>query len=197
MGAWTRDLIDRVEFFTQWAVTLKQPLFHWLAAYTFPTGFLTAVLQTAARLNVIPIDTLSWEFNVFTAADAAVVTRPDVGVFVKTTFLEGAGWNFKHACLEEAEPMKLIYKMPTIHFKPTEAIKKRTRGNDFVGGRKYCVEICFFCVGIYSCPCYYFPIRAGAPGRAAFVIAVDLKSGNESSDFWIKRGTALLLSLGN
>lgn len=52
-----------------------------------------------------------------------------------------------------------------------------------------------FILGLYSCPCYYYPIRTGTPDRAAYVVAVDLRSGAESSDFWIKRGTALLLSL--
>lgn len=45
LGSWTRDLIQRVEHFEVWAATVKPPLLFWLAAYTFPTGFLTAVLQ--------------------------------------------------------------------------------------------------------------------------------------------------------
>lgn len=49
--------------------------------------------------------------------------------------------------------------------------------------------------GLYSCPCYYYPIRTGVQGWPAFVVAVDLKSGAENADYWIKRGTALLLSL--
>lgn len=57
-------------------------------------------------------------------------------------------------------------------------------------------DLIFF-IGLYSCPTYYFPIRAGAPGMPSFVVAVDLKSGTETSDYWIKRGTALLLSLAN
>ena len=49
--------------------------------------------------------------------------------------------------------------------------------------------------GIYSCPCYYYPNRAGGSGRASFIVAVDLKAGDMSSDHWTKRGTALLMSL--
>lgn len=45
LGSWARDLKARVDHFAVWAQTLKPPLFFWLAAYTFPTGFLTAVLQ--------------------------------------------------------------------------------------------------------------------------------------------------------
>ena len=49
--------------------------------------------------------------------------------------------------------------------------------------------------GVYACPCYYYPNRAGRTGRASFVVAVDLKSGEKQPDHWTKRGTALLMSL--
>lgn len=50
-------------------------------------------------------------------------------------------------------------------------------------------------LGMYSCPCYYYPNRAGSTDRASFVIGIDLRSGSMTSDHWIKRGTALLMSL--
>lgn len=97
----------------------------------------------------------------------------DGGVFVRGMFLEGAGWDKKKQCLKEPLPMELVTAMPIIHFKPVDNQKKRTRG-------------------LYQCPAYYYPERS-----SSFVIVVDLKSGLENSDFWIKRGTALLLSLSN
>jgi dynein heavy chain len=45
LGSWTRDLVLRVEHFAHWALVLTPPVLFWLSAYTFPTGFLTAVLQ--------------------------------------------------------------------------------------------------------------------------------------------------------
>ena len=50
-------------------------------------------------------------------------------------------------------------------------------------------------LGIYSCPCYYYPNRAGTADRASYVVSVDLKSGAMTADHWVKRGTALLMSL--
>ncbi|CAH2077132.1 unnamed protein product, partial [Iphiclides podalirius] len=44
----------------------------------------------------------------------------------------------------------------------------------------------------YTCPCYYYLLRKGA-----FVVAVELASGKESADFWVKRGTALLCTLAS
>ena len=51
--------------------------------------------------------------------------------------------------------------------------------------------------GIYVCPCYYYPNRAGGSGRASFIVSVDLKVGEKSADHWCKRGTAMLMSLDN
>lgn len=45
LGTWTQDLIKRVNHFTEWATKMRPPILFWLGAYTYPTGFLTAVLQ--------------------------------------------------------------------------------------------------------------------------------------------------------
>lgn len=78
LGAWTRDLVNRIEHFSEWAQTTHPPLLFWLAAFTFPTGFLTAVLQTSARLWNVSIDSLSWEFSVFTVDDSTIIEPPMV-----------------------------------------------------------------------------------------------------------------------
>uniref|UniRef100_A0A8D2M0S0 Dynein axonemal heavy chain 2 n=1 Tax=Varanus komodoensis TaxID=61221 RepID=A0A8D2M0S0_VARKO len=179
LAAWTRDLGLRVEQFAHWAKTTHPPVLFWLSGFTFPTGFLTAVLQAAARLNNISVDTLSWDFLVSTVDDNNLVYPPKEGVWVRGLFLEGAGWDKKNSCLMEAEAMQLVCPVPTIHFKPVENKKKR-------GGRS---------PRTYACPCYYYPNRAGTSGRPSFVIGVDLRSGAMPADHWIKRGTALLMSL--
>ncbi|XP_011862155.1 PREDICTED: dynein heavy chain 2, axonemal [Vollenhovia emeryi] len=176
LGAWTRDLINRVEHLANWAQTTHPPLLFWLAAYTFPTGFLTAVLQTSARLWNVSIDSLSWEFTVFSTDESAIIEPPVDGVYIRSIFLEGAGWNKENGILIEPAPMQLVCNMPVIHFRPVEHVKKKARE-------------------FYSCPCYYYPQRSGDQMRSAFVVAVDLKAGTQGSDFWVKRGTALLLSL--
>ena len=94
----------------------------------------------------------------------------------RTFFLEGAGWDFENGCLMEPDPMELIVPMPIIHFKPVENKKK---------GQK----------GLYMCPLYLYPVRTGSRERPSFMIMVELKSGNVDPDHWVKRGTALLLSL--
>uniref|UniRef100_A0A8C3P4G2 Dynein axonemal heavy chain 2 n=1 Tax=Chrysemys picta bellii TaxID=8478 RepID=A0A8C3P4G2_CHRPI len=127
LAAWTRDLGQRVEQFARWAETAHPPVLFWLSGFTFPTGFLTAVLQAAARQN-----------NVGTSGGAG---RPDAWVLSPAL---GGEWGL---------------------------------------------------VGTYACPCYYYPNRTGSPGRPSFVIGVELRAGAAPADHWIKRGTALLMSL--
>ncbi|KAL3846382.1 hypothetical protein ACJMK2_017380 [Sinanodonta woodiana] len=177
LAAWTRDLVLRVEQFAKWAQVAHPPTIFWMSAFTFPTGFLTAVLQTAARQNNVSVDSLSWEFSVMTVDDSNITGPPKDGVYIKGLFLQGAGWDKKNQCLVEANPMELVCPIPTIHFKPVENKKKSSKG-------------------IYTCPCYYFPNRTGSMGRPSFVVAVELKTGGDKGpDHWIKRGTALLMSL--
>ena len=72
--------------------------------------------------------------------------------------------------------MELIVNMPIILMKPTDSKKKNPKG-------------------VYQCPLYMYPVRTGSRERPSFMVFVDLKSGSCDSDFWIKRGTALLLAL--
>jgi dynein heavy chain len=72
--------------------------------------------------------------------------------------------------------MELIVPMPIIHFKPVVSKKKAIKGT-------------------YMCPLYLYPIRTGSRERPSFLLYVTLKTGAHSPDHWIKRGTALLLSL--
>ncbi|XP_046962283.1 dynein axonemal heavy chain 2 [Vanessa cardui] len=173
LGAWCRELSLRGGHLSAWAGAPRAPpALCWLPALVAPTGFLTAVMQTTARGEGWPIDTLCWEFNVMPLEETAFVRPPrDGGVYIRGLYLEGASWFRKDGHLQEPLPMQLVFPMTPIHFKPVRSTGRRLRNR-------------------YVCPCYYYPLRMGA-----FVVAVDLHSGKETSDFWVKRGTALLCTL--
>merc|ERR1712060_355639 len=109
---------------------------------------------------------LAWDFPVINVEEKDVTARPR----------EGAGWSYENACLCEPDPMELVYHMPIIHFKPVEAKKSKTKGS-------------------YSCPLYMYPLRTGSRERPSFMLNVEIKSGAQEPEAWVKRGTALLLSL--
>ena len=79
--------------------------------------------------------------------------------------------------LMEPEVMELHVPMPVIHFKP---IIKRTKPP----------------TNVYESPVYYYPRRQGDVTKASYMMKIDLKLGTEqTAEHWIKRGTALLMSL--
>jgi dynein heavy chain len=50
LGPWTRDLLARIEQLARWAEG-TYPRIYWLGGFTYPTGFLTAVLQVCGFLD--------------------------------------------------------------------------------------------------------------------------------------------------
>ena len=94
---------------------------------------------------------------------------------MRSLIIEGARWDYESMSLADADPMQLYSLMPIIMFKPIQK-KKAAAAN------------------IYQCPLYTYPDRVGSPTRASFQIYVELLSGAYDPGFWIKRGTAMLLS---
>lgn len=177
LGAWVRDLGERIMQLRRWA-DKGPPRVFWLSGFTFPTGFLTALMQVFSRSVSVPIHMLTWEFSVlpFDVEEDSMKDPPKDGALVRGLFLEGAKWDGAAGCLTDASPLELVSSMPIIHFKPVEARKKQPKG-------------------VYQTPLYVYPIRTGTREVPSFMIEVDLKVGQHDPNFWTKRGTALLLSL--
>lgn len=63
LGSWVADFHARIAFMRSWLEQGPPPSF-WLPGFFFPQGFMTGVLQMHARKYSIPIDTLSFGFQV-------------------------------------------------------------------------------------------------------------------------------------
>jgi dynein heavy chain len=175
LGPWVRDLILRVEQLRKWADEAIPKVF-WLAGFTFPSGFLTALQQSTSRRSGIPIDVLGWEFIIMTSDEAAITVYPKEGAYIRGLYLEGARWDTEYGCLADSNPMELTCSMPIIHFKPIELKRRSLKG-------------------IYQCPLYVWPVRGGTMSFVSFLMYVEVKSGAKDAEHWIKRGTAMLLAL--
>merc|ERR1711881_601684 len=120
-------------------------------------------------------------FSVLTMPEKHIKESPAEGVYVRGMFLECAGFDDRNTCLIEPKPMQLTVSMPPIWFKPSQKAAKKSKT-------------------IYQCPVFYYSERS-----SSFIVAVDLKtaagdknaSSENMSDFWTKRGAAMLLSLDN
>lgn len=186
LAAWIRDLEERYSHFSNWAFKLP-PAVYWISAFTYPTGFTTALLQKHSReKSSQPIDMLEFEYPVLSGPMTEVHEPPKVGAFIYGLYLEGARWEAGEDHLQEPKPMELYCSMPVIHLKPANK-KSKAGETENIYSRKG---------EYYKCPTYYYPIRSGTVDRDSYIMTIDLKFGpNHSHEFWIKRGTALLMSL--
>ncbi|KAH0571621.1 Dynein heavy chain [Spironucleus salmonicida] len=186
LAPWSRDFTKRVEQLQKWANS-GHPKCMWLGGLSVPTGYLTSLLQQASRKTGIAIDNLEWGFNITTALDPvrdiqdSQVPKIGDGVFVYDLFLEGAGWNIDNKCLKDSNPMELFVPMPVIKFIPQEQRKKSVK----------------FKAAFYECPVYFYPIRTGTREQPSFMLNAWLAVGQNPSEMYVKRGTALLLNLGD
>lgn len=123
LQSWVKDLRKRIRFFQTWILQGKphQERFK-LPCFFFPQGFLTGVLQTYARENKIPIDTLKFEFRVYDPdKDNSKEDPLEPGsVLISGLYLEGARWDKKRRSLLDQFDGVLYDKMLPIAFIPKE-----------------------------------------------------------------------------
>ena len=174
LDAWISELCERVRQLELW-IDNGAPKIFWLGGFSNPSGFLTAVLQTEARRKILSIDLFTWNFNVITTVAENQLEVPNEGVYISGLFLEGASYDVTSDCLLDPKPMQLLFNMPIIHFHPTESSKK-----------PLCEQ--------YTCPMYICPDRAGPSQSPSNFSSLNLNSGEKTSDHWVKRGVAILLS---
>lgn len=92
------------------------------------------MLQNYARKYTIPIDKLSFEFDIL-QEENDMAKKPEDGAYIKGLFLEGARWNKKRNVLDESLPKILFDTLPIIWLRPGITEK-------------------FAQVNTYSCPVY-------------------------------------------
>lgn len=117
LGSWFNELLERLEFMGRW-LTQGEPAAFWLGGFFFPQGFLTGTLQRHARLYKIPIDKLTFKFEVYSGAydlkgqtaESLVQNGEEVieeGILVYGLYLEGAIWNGEKDSLEDQIPVRI------------------------------------------------------------------------------------------
>ena len=178
-ATWFIDLIERVTFMREW-LSKGEPPWFWISGFFFPQGFLTGVLQTHSRKEVIAIDKLNFSFKVLEDDHTEIDKGPESGVYVYGLFIDGARWDETTGTLTEQNYGIFYEKMPPIWFEPIENYNQDPEE--------------------YACPIYKTSVRAGVlstTGQSTnFIIDAHLPT-KQPPTHWIKRGSALLWQLND
>ncbi|XP_076448252.1 dynein axonemal heavy chain 3-like [Babylonia areolata] len=177
LGSYITDLLARLVFFKDW-IYGGTPIVFWISGFYFTQSFLTGVLQNYARRYKVPIDHLSFEFEV-TAQESVMGGKPLNGAYVKGLYIEGARWCRKSKAITESLPKILYDLMPIIWLKPGEKAKFEAKQT-------------------YQCPVYKTSARRGTLSTTGhstnYVLTIELPTDHASSH-WVNRGVALLCQL--
>ncbi|XP_066430422.1 dynein axonemal heavy chain 6 isoform X1 [Eleutherodactylus coqui] len=197
LGSWVKDLVLRISFIDAW-IHHGQPKSFWISGFFFPQGFLTGILQNHARNYNLPIDELSFHYNVLPCYrdQAAVIEAikvmkfgeelpmdkelptPEDGVLVHGMFMDASRWDDENMVIEDALPRQMNPMLPVVHFEPRQNYHPNPT--------------------LYQAPLYKTSARAGTLSTTGhstnFVVTVLLPS-KRPSDYWISKGSALLCQL--
>jgi len=178
LAAWTPDLMKRVNFIQTWYDEGKPPAF-WISGFYFPQAFITGVMQNHARKYQLPIDTITYGYNMNDEPLENVTEPPADGAYIYGMFLEGARWDPSKQLLQESRPKELYTDLPIVHMLP---IANRKMPKD----------------GFYDCPIYKTLARFGVLSTTGhstnYVMMLEIPSA-EPQHHWVKRGVAGFSSL--
>ncbi|GFS25719.1 dynein heavy chain 6, axonemal [Elysia marginata] len=199
LASWVKDLVLRCAFVNNWIIH-GAPKSFWLSGFFFPQGFLTGTLQNYARKYNLPIDHLSFKYNIVPVIrDQEIVTAqmanikkgesisldeelpvPADGVLVHGLYMDGFAWDWKLMLVGDSARGVMNAPLPVMHMDPAMDYEPEA--------------------SLYSAPLYKTSARAGTLSTTGhstnYVVAVYLPS-NQPQDYWVAKGAALLCQVSD
>uniref|UniRef100_A0A3Q3DHJ9 Dynein axonemal heavy chain 17 n=1 Tax=Hippocampus comes TaxID=109280 RepID=A0A3Q3DHJ9_HIPCM len=93
LALWFSDLLVRIKELDVWTADFVLPCAVWLTGFFNPQSFLTAIMQTMARKNEWPLDSMSLQCDVTKKNREDLISSPREGAYVHGLYMEGARWD--------------------------------------------------------------------------------------------------------
>jgi len=173
LRSWVQNLIACHTQLVEWAANPSAlPPVVWLPGLFDPMSFLTAVQQQAARKAGWALDATVLTTEVTRKAPAQIDVPPREGAYIHGLWLEGAGWDERAGCLEEARHKASAMSMPVMHVRgvPVDKAPSTTEA--------------------YMCPVYVTEARFRQE-----VFSVPLRVGRQAAARWATAGVAMILDM--
>jgi dynein heavy chain, axonemal len=172
LSAWFSDVCKRWAQLEAWTTgPVSTPLCVWLPGLFNAKAFVTAVMQTYARANHLPLDVMRFMTDVTDMAPEDVTEDGGDSKYISGVFLEGARWEPESGSLEESLPNQIHQALPVIRVRPVHFDN-------------------FSLDGYYSCPVYVNMQRANV--YSPMVSTFTLRSVQAVSK-WVLASVAILL----
>ena len=88
MSGWYSDLLLRIKELEAWTSDFNLPNSVWLAGFFNPQSFLTAIMQSTARKNELPLDKMCLTCDVTKRHSGEVQQNQREGAFIHGLFME-------------------------------------------------------------------------------------------------------------
>ncbi|KAK2575931.1 hypothetical protein KPH14_007294 [Odynerus spinipes] len=168
LTAWFVDLLLRLRELESWSTDFVLPASVWLAGFFNPQSLLTAIMQSTARRQELPLDKMCLHCDVTKKNKEEFTSAPRDGAYVHGIFMEGARWDVQTGIIVDSKPKELFPMMPVINVRAITQDKQDLRN-------------------MYECPVY--KTRTRGP---TYVWTFNLKT-KEKPAKWTLAGVALLL----
>ncbi|TWW81720.1 Dynein heavy chain 9, axonemal [Takifugu flavidus] len=165
---WFIDLLARIRELDTWSSDFLLPSAVWLAGFFNPQSFLTAIMQTMARRNKWPLDSMCLQCDVTKKNREDFSVAPREGAYVHGLYMEGARWDTQSCMIVEARLKDLTPAMPVLFIRAIPIDKQDNKN-------------------MYQCPVY--KTRQRGP---TYVWTFNLKTKEKASK-WTLAGVAMLL----
>ncbi|KAK0086060.1 hypothetical protein PV325_003945 [Microctonus aethiopoides] len=170
LTAWFVDLLLRLRELETWSTDFALPASVWLGGFFNPQSLLTAIMQSTARRQELPLDKMCLQCDVTKKNKEEYTSAPRDGAYVHGIFMEGARWDVQAGILVDSRAKELFPLMPVINVRAITQDKQDMRN-------------------MYECPLY--KTRTRGP---TYVWTFNLKS-KEKPAKWTLAGVALLLQI--